>query len=64
MQVLLGGDAGLRLGEMMALEWSGVDLHKRQLTVQHSKWKGHLTATKGGRLRHECCFSRTASRSR
>lgn len=25
--VLLGGDAGLRLGEMMALEWSDVDLH-------------------------------------
>jgi integrase len=41
-----------RFGEMMALEWSDVDLHKRQLTVQHSEWKGHLTATKGGRLRH------------
>ena len=50
--VLLGGDAGLRLGAMMALEWSGVDLHKRLLTVQHSEWKGHVTATKGGRLRH------------
>src|SRR5258705_10682643 len=50
--VLLGGDAGLRLGEMMALEWSDVDLHRRQLTVQHSDWKGHVTTTKGGRLRH------------
>jgi integrase len=50
--VLLGGDAGLRLGEMMALEWSDVDLHKRQLTVQQSEWKGHVTATKGGRLRY------------
>ena len=29
--VLLGGEAGLRCGEMMALEWSDVDLEKRQL---------------------------------
>ena len=29
--VLLGGDAGLRCGEMMALEWADVDLGKRQL---------------------------------
>src|SRR5207245_8013070 len=32
--VLLGGDAGLRCGEMMALEWRDVDLQKRQLTIQ------------------------------
>jgi integrase len=64
---------------MTALEWSDVDLHKRQLTVQRSEWKGHITATKGGRLRHvpmterltsalkaggECWFNRMASRSR
>jgi integrase len=28
---LLGGDAGLRCGEMIALEWCDVDLAKRQL---------------------------------
>ena len=50
--VLLGGDAGLRCGEMMALTWNDVDLKKRQLCVQHSDWKGHVTTTKGGRLRH------------
>jgi integrase len=50
--VLLGGEAGLRCGEMMALEWSDVDLGKRQVCVQRSDWKGHVTATKGGRLRH------------
>jgi len=50
--VLLGGEAGLRCGEMMALEWSDVDLDKRQMTVARSEWKGHVTATKGGRLRH------------
>jgi integrase len=32
--VLLGGEAGLRCGEMMALEWRDVDLGKRQICVQ------------------------------
>jgi integrase len=50
--VLLGGEAGLRCGEMMALEWRDVDLKKRQLCVQRSTWKGHVTAPKGGRLRY------------
>ncbi len=50
--VLLGGEAGLRCGEMMALEWSDVDLGKRQLCVQRSDWKGQVTTTKGGRLRY------------
>jgi len=42
----------MRLGEMTALEWGDVDLHKRQLCVQHSDWKGQVTTTKGGRSRH------------
>jgi integrase len=50
--VLLGGEAGLRCGEMMALEWTDVDLSKRQLHVQRSDWKGHVTTTKGGRVRY------------
>ena len=50
--VLLGGDAGLRCGEIMALEWTDVDLGKRQLCVQRSEWKGHVTVPKGGRLRY------------
>jgi integrase len=29
----MGGEAGLRCGEMMAVEWSDVDLAKRQLRV-------------------------------
>jgi integrase len=37
---------------MMALEWSDVDLKKRQLCLQRSIWKGHVTAPKGGRLRY------------
>jgi len=50
--VLLGGEAGLRCGEMMALEWPDVDLAKRQICVQRSEWKGHVTSPKGGRLRY------------
>jgi integrase len=50
--VLLGGEAGLRCGEIMALEWTDVDLHKRQLCVARSEWKGHVTMPKGGRLRY------------
>jgi integrase len=36
----------------MALEWSDVDLGKRQLTIRRSEWKGHVTAPKGGRPRY------------
>ena len=50
--VLLGGEAGQRCGEMMALEWPDVDLGKRQLCIQRSEWEGHITAPKGGRLRY------------
>lgn len=49
--VLLGGDAGLRCGEMMALEWTDIDLVKRMLWVRHSEWKGKVTVPKGGRPR-------------
>jgi integrase len=59
--VLLGGDAGLRCGEMMALEWSDVNLRKRQLCVQRSDWKGHVTTTKGGRLRYVPMTTRLAA---
>jgi integrase len=50
--VLLGGDAGLRCGEIIALEWTDVDLAKRLLCVQRSDWKGQVTVPKGGRLRY------------
>ena len=49
--VLLGGQAGLRAGEIRGLEWSDVDLRRRQLEVRRSEWRGHLTAPKSGRAR-------------
>jgi integrase len=59
--VLLGGEAGLRCGEMMALEWSDVDLGKRQLRIERSEWKGHVTSTKGGRVRFVPLTTRLAT---
>jgi integrase len=50
--VLLGGEAGLRCGEIIALEWTDVDLAKRLLCVQRSDWRGQVTVPKGGRLRY------------
>ena len=47
--VLLGAEAGLRLGEIVLLEWGNVDLHARRFTVQRSDWRGHVTVPKGGR---------------
>ena len=53
--------AGLRCGEIIALEWSNVDLGKRQLCVQRSDWRGHVTAPKGGRLRYVPLATRLAT---
>jgi integrase len=49
--VLLGGDAGLRRGEIIALELADVDLRRGQLTVERSEWKGKVTETKGKKYR-------------
>jgi integrase len=59
--VLLGGEAGLRCGEMMALQWTDVDLAKRQLCVQRSEWKGQVTTPKGGRLSYVPLTERLAA---
>jgi len=37
---------------MVALEWSDIDLVKRQLCVERSSWKGQVATPKGGRLRY------------
>lgn len=49
--VLLGGDAGLRLGEIIALARRDIDLAARRLTVQRSERLGHVTVPKSGRSR-------------
>jgi integrase len=58
---LLGGEAGLRCGEIIGLEWNDVDLVKRQMCIQRSEWRGHVTVPKGGRLRYVPMTARLAS---
>ena len=52
--VLLGGDAGLRRGEMLGLRWCDVDFTRRQLVVTQAVWEGKAEAdrTAAGRRRY------------
>jgi integrase len=59
--VLLGGDDGLRCGEMIALEWNDVDLQQRQICIRRSDWNGQITIPTGGRLRHVPLTSRLSA---
>jgi integrase len=45
--VLLGGDAGFRRGEVIALEQTDCDVRRGLLSVRRSEWKGAVTETKG-----------------
>lgn len=49
--VLLGCDAGLRCGEILALEWGDIDFRRNLITVSRSEWRGQVTVPKGGRSR-------------
>lgn len=49
--VLLGGDAGLRRGEIIALRRCDIDLKRRQIKVERSVWKGVEDVPKSGRGR-------------
>ena len=49
--LLMGSDAGLRQGEMVALEWGDVDLVAGTLTVRRSSWRGIVGTPKSGRDR-------------
>lgn len=60
--VLLGGEAGLRSGEMVALEWADIDFVTGQMCIQRSAWKGQIAVPKGGRLRH-VPFDETAQKA-
>jgi integrase len=49
--VLLGGDAGLRSSEMVALRWTDVDFERRHITVEQAAWRSIVDAPKSGRGR-------------
>lgn len=51
LMVLLGGDAGLRTGELIALEWSDIHLEQGFLTVARSEWRGEIGPPKGKKIR-------------
>jgi integrase len=59
--VLLGGDAGLRSGEILALEWTDVDFRRGHLHIRQSEWQGHVTTPKGGRDRRVPMTKRLAA---
>src|SRR6476646_8384847 len=46
---------------MIALEWTDVNLTKRQLCVARSDWRGHVSAPKGGRIRYVPLTKRLAA---
>lgn len=50
MVLLLGARAGLRSGEMRALEWR--DVGPDRLTIRRAEWRGTVGTPKGGRLRY------------
>lgn len=50
--VLLGGDAGLRRGEIIALERQDIDVRRRIATIKRSSYQGAVSAPKGGKTRH------------
>ncbi len=49
--VLVGAEAGLRIGEARALRWDDIDVKRRVLTVARRDWQGRLGTPKGGRTR-------------
>jgi integrase len=49
--VLCASKAGLRAGEITALQWGDIDFRNQRLTVQRTIYQGHEGSPKGGRLR-------------
>jgi integrase len=49
--ILIAADAGLRLGEILALYWEDIDFKTGTLTVMRTDWRGHVGSPKGGRAR-------------
>jgi integrase len=47
--ILLGGEAGLRRGELIALEQA--DIGPTAINIQHNEWEGIAGTTKGGKFR-------------
>jgi integrase len=53
LSVLLAGEAGLRVGEIVALEWGDIDFTRGVLRVSRGEWQGHVTSPTS-RSRQRC----------
>jgi integrase len=49
--ILVASEAGLRMGEVLALRWEDIDLKAGKLTVMRTDWRGQVGSPKGGRER-------------
>lgn len=49
--ILLAGDAGLRCGEILGLEWSQIDFTKNRLRISQAVWRGNLGSPKHDKVR-------------
>jgi integrase len=49
--ILLGGDAGLRCGEMIPLEWADVAFTTGTITVQRAEYRERVGTPEGGKTR-------------
>jgi integrase len=49
--ILVAGEAGLRMGELLALRREDIDLANAQLVVMRTDWRGKIGSPKGGRER-------------
>ncbi|TAK04041.1 site-specific integrase [Patescibacteria group bacterium] len=59
--ILLGGEAGLRMGEIAALEWGRIVWARNTIVVAASDWRGHVTKTKSGKVREVPMTTRLAA---
>lgn len=50
--ILIAFHTGMRIGEIMALEWSCVNFAKQQITVCRSVTRGVFDSTKSNKIRH------------
>lgn len=49
--ILCGVDAGMRMGEIRALQWDDIDFVRAQISIQRTDYRGHVGSPKGGRMR-------------
>lgn len=50
--ILLALHTGMRIGELMALNWADIDFFKKQISVKHSFSAGILGTTKSNKIRY------------